>query len=406
MISALPKFSLLLVVATGVSFADETRVEFDGHAKFRVEGLSFPSDSLFHDSVGSESMDTQGELRLNLETRRNGWTFQASYQLVAMSGKTLRVPSDERRFFDLSATMDESSTSLALHRLDRLWVGYTGEKTVLRFGRQALSWGNGLFYAPMDLVNPFDPAAVAFEYKAGDDMFYLQYLRDDGADVQGAYVIRRDIRSGDVDADQATTALKYHGFAASFEYDLLVAEQYGDQVAGLGLGRGIGGAQWGGDIVLTHTDLDTYVQLVTNVSYSWTMADRNMSGTFEYHFNGFGLENGDYNPLALAANPDLLVRLSRGELFTSGRHYLAASLMIELTPLWTVSPTLLGNITDPSALIQLVTNYSLSDNAAILGSLNIPLGSNGSEFGGIESGVPGRYLSSNAGVFVQLAWYF
>ena len=60
----------------------------------------------------------------------------------------------------------------------------------LRFGRQALSWGNGLFYAPMDLVNPFDPAAIDTEYKAGDDMLYLQYLQDSGNDLQAAVVVR------------------------------------------------------------------------------------------------------------------------------------------------------------------------------------------------------------------------
>jgi len=42
----------------------------------------------------------------------------------------------------------------------------------------------------------------------------------------------------------------------------------------------------------------------------------------------------------------------------------------------------------------------------LLGSLNIPWGSSGSEFGGIESGIADRYLSRNAGVFAQLAWYF
>ena len=43
---------------------------------------------------------------------------------------------------------------------------------------------------------------------------------------------------------------------------------------------------------------------------------------------------------------------------------------------------------------------------SLLGSINIPLGGNGTEFGGIESGVPGRYLSRGAGVFAQIAWYF
>jgi len=57
-------------------------------------------------------------------------------------------------------------------------------------------------------------------------------------------------------------------------------------------------------------------------------------------------------------------------------------------------------------LPQLVSQYSLSDNMTLLGSLNIPLGSNGTEFGGVESQVPGRYRSTGAGIFAQLAWYF
>ena len=101
-----------------------------------------------------------------------------------------------------------------------------------------------------------------------------------------------------------------------------------------------------------------------------------------------------------------LLRLSRGELFTLGRHYLSGNVMIELTPLWSITPTVLVNIADPSALLQVITSYSLSDNMTLLGSINVPMGPNGSEFGGIESGVPDRYLSRGAGLFAQFAWYF
>jgi hypothetical protein len=140
--------------------------------------------------------------------------------------------------------------------------------------------------------------------------------------------------------------------------------------------------------------------------YSWIWAGKNMSGSLEYYFNGFGQTGGRYDPVSLAANPDLLVRVSRGELFTLGRHYLSASVMIEMSPLWILTPTVFMNAEDPSALFQLVTTYSLSDNMTFLGSVNIPIGPSGSEFGGIESGVPDRYLSTGAGVFAQLAWYF
>jgi hypothetical protein len=258
----------------------------------------------------------------------------------------------------------------------------------------------------MDFVNPFNPAAVDTEYKVGDDMLYLQYLQDSGADIQAAYVIRRDFLSGDVDKDAATTAMKYHGFAGEGEFDILVARHYGDDVLGLGASHAIGSANWSGDLVVTDTATDTIVQLSTNLSYSWNWAGKNMSGAVEYHFNGFGQHSESYDPVSLAGNPDLILRLNRGESFTVGRHYLAGSVMIEMTPLWSLTPTLLMNASDPSGLLQLVTGYSLSDNMSLLGSVNLLLGSSGSEFGGVDSGIPGRYLSTDAGVFAQWAWYF
>lgn len=404
--SVLPRLLLLLLAFPALAGAADGNTEFGGHTKLRVVGRTYPSDSLFRDLYGSSSIDTQGDLRLNLEHRQSGWTFNTNYQIAALNGETFSLPDDSRRLMDLTSIVDQGSESALVHRLDRLWVGYSSEKTVVRFGRQALSWGNGMFYAPMDLVNPFNPAAVDTEYKAGDDMLYLQYLRDSGADVQGAYVIRRNYLSGDVDSDAATIATKYHGFRGEGEFDVLVARHYGDNVLGLGASHAIGGANWSGDLVVTDTDLDTVVQLSTNLSYSWNWADKNMSGVFEYHFNGFGQHSGSYDPVSLLGNPDLLLRLGRGESFTVGRHYLAGSIMIEMTPLWSLSPTLLMNVSDPSGLFQLITNYSLSDNMTLLASLNFPLGNNGSEFGGIESGIPGRYLSTDAGVFVQWAWYF
>jgi hypothetical protein len=145
--------------------------------------------------------------------------------------------------------------------------------------------------------------------------------------------------------------------------------------------------------------------VVANWSYSWTWRGRNMSGALEYFFNGFGQAGGRYDPASLAGNPDLLARLARGETFTLGRHYLAGSVLVEMTPLWTITPTVLANVADPSALVQIVTSLSLSDEMTFLGSLNMPVGPKGSEFGGIGNGGD-LYLSTGPGIFAQLAWYF
>ncbi len=415
-----PELWLLLVLAAAAACADERPYEVGGHTKLRFIGTSLPSDSLLRPLTGPRSLDLEGDLRLNVRAAPGRWTFSADYQLVGLYGDRVeytrdlppaaglfvpRLPDDERRLFDFTRVMHDRDKAALLHRLDRLWVGYASEKAVIRAGRQAITWGNGLFYAPMDLVNPFDPAAVDTEYKAGDDMLYLQYLQDSGNDLQVAFVVRRNPLDGEVEREQATAAAKYHGFVGGSEFDVLLAEHYDNVVVGLGGTWSPGGAVLRGDLVVTDTASDTYVQLVANWSYSWTWGGRNMSGALEYYFNGFGQHDSRYDPGSLAGNPELLARVARRETFTLGRHYLAGSVLIEMSPLWTLTPTVLANIADPSALLQIVTSRSLSDNMTFLGSLNVPVGPNGSEFGGIDSGGD-LYLSTGPGIFAQLAWYF
>lgn len=368
--------ALLLLAACAAANADS--LEFGGHTKFRLVGQSYPDNSLLRDLAGSNSLDAIAELRLNFAAKHDRWSMHTDYQFFAVASEFLPtgLPDDSRRMFDATKIIDEGGDKAILHRLDRLWVGYTGEKTTVRLGRQALSWGSGLFFHPMDLVNPFDPTTIDTEYKTGDDMLYVQHLLDNGNDVQGALVFRRNLVTGDVESDEATVALKYHGFAGENEYDVLVAEDHDNTVLGIGGTRSVGGAIWRGDVVVTDTSDDTTVEVVTNLSYSWVWSEKNVSGAAEYYYDG---DDG---------------------------HFLAGSLMIEMSPLWTLSPTLVSRADDPSALLQVVTQYSVSDNMTFLGSLNVPLGASGTDFGGRASPAPNRYLSFDYGVFAQLAWYF
>ena len=411
----------LLVAAVVLPCAaspQETEVDFGGHIKGRLLGQSFPDNSAFKQLVGSTALDIASDLRLKFEASKGRWTFNTAYQLFAGYGDRIdsagllpgnpgnRLPNDDRRFFNLTNVIDDGGKFVALHRLDRLWLGYANDKAVIRFGRQALSWGNGLVFSPMDIVNPFDPTQVDTEYKAGDDMLYGQYLRDNGDDVQFSYVIRRDIVSGDPRFDESTVAAKYHGIVGNAEFDLLVASNYGDATLAVGGNRSIGGAIWRGDLVVTDAASGSKVQLVTNLSYSWVWGGKNVSGVVEYYFDEFGQKDGHYDTESLAQNPELLQRLARGQSFTLGRHYIAGGLTIEMTPLWILAPTLFTNIEDGSTLLQIVTRNNLSEEMEFIGALNIPIGPDGSEYGGIGLDMPGVYLSTDASLFAQLAWYF
>lgn len=401
--------------------ADDWEIEYGGHTKTRLIAQTFPDESIFHDLSGSNAFDVEADLRLNLEMDRGPWSFGTSYQLFALYGDRVeysrrlsqgtgivpnRLPEDDRRLFDLTSILSDDDKFAALHRLDRLWAGYASEKAVIRIGRQAISWGNGLFFSPMDIVNPFDPTAIDTEYKNGDDMIYGQYLLDNGHDVQAAIVFRTNPVNGATDSEEGAVSVKYHGIGDNTEYDFLAAVNHDDTMFGVGGNRNIGGAVLRGDLVVTDTGSDTIFQLVINLSYSWVWGGKNVSGAFEYYYNGFGQDKGAYGLPSLATNPELLDRLSRGELFSIGKHYLAGSLLIEMTPLWLLTPTLFLNAEDGSALVQLVTQNDLRENLAFLGSLNIPVGPRGTEFGGIDLGTAGRFLATDLSMFAQVAWYF
>jgi hypothetical protein len=409
----------LLILLPGLAVG-QTQWSFGGHVKGAASYATYPSDSVFNEILGNSSLDNDLETRLKISAKNDQWDFKLHYQLIGIYADTLplaeafpdsalpvdKVISDDRRWWNLTHSAGNGDKSAIINRLDRLSIGYSTEHTVWRFGRQAISWGNGMIFTPMDIFNPFDPASVDKEYKTGDDMLYGQYLLDSGNDIQGVAIVRRNPRNGQVEADQSSLALKYHGFLGDNEIDLLAAQHYGDQVLGLGGISNIGGAVWRGDLTWTDTPQENILSLATSLSYSWIWGGKNVSGIIEYYYNGFGQKAGEYTVADLLQNPELLSRLDRGELFTIGRQYIAVSTMIEMTPLLMITPNVFVNLSDPSALAQLVVQYSWQQNLVVLASLNIPVGPNGSEYGGIPAPVNGRYFSTGPGFFAQLAWYF
>ncbi len=400
--------------------AEQTDWTFGGHFKYQFTFADYPGNSVFREVLGSNSLDNSFEARLKFSGRKEQWDFKADYQGIVIHSDSLklvsrlpaapaplnRVINDDRRWWDLTWSVGDDNKNALIHRLDRLNVGYTTDHTAWRFGRQAISWGNGMIFTPMDVFNPFDPAAVDKEYKTGDDMLYGQYLFDGGNDLQGVAIVRRNPTTGNVESDQSSLAFKYHGFLGLNEIDLLAAQHYGDQILGVGGITNLGGAVWRGDLTWTNTDLENVFSAVTSLSYSWVWGGRNVSGILEYYYSGFGQKNGRYSVPDLLQNPDLLRRLERGELFTLARHYVAASAMVEMTPLLMLTPNLFVNLEDPSALAQLVVQYDWKQNLLVLAAVNLPVGPDGSEYGGIEAPADGLYFSAGPSVFAQLAWYF
>ena len=404
--------------------AQPSDFSFSGHIKFGAAKTTYPAASGFRKWAGAGTEDFTSDARLNLQWRNDNWDVQAEAQVAALGGDTIYIsrnssgeanalfagiPNDDRRLFDLTNVVADGDKYAALVRLDRLSVGYTGDKGVIRFGRQAVTWGNGLiFNTVMDIFNPFDPTALDTEYKPGDDMVYGQYLRDNGDDLQAVLVFRRDPATGEIKADQGSLAAKYHGFTASGEYDLLFARHFGESLVGFGGNRSVmGEALWRGDFAATFAEDGRVVpSAVTSLMHSFALGDKNIVASLEYYFNGFGQRGGRYEPASLQSNRNLLKRIARGELFNLGTHYVGLTATLEVTPLFLLTPSLFVNVEDRSALLQFVARGDIGEEMLLLGSLNVPVGPAGTEFGGIASAASGLPSSIGPSLFVQLAAYF
>ncbi|MEM9690672.1 MAG: DUF1302 family protein [Pseudomonadota bacterium] len=406
-----PLLLSLLLVCGSAAMADSADV--GGHGKLRAQGFAVPSDSLLRDSISSTSTSADLELRLNGRWQQDGLALELEGQLFATQGDRVNLigafgrvpfPDDQLRGVDLTTVISEGSDRLLLARIDRAVVSLTRENLVVRAGRQALSWGGGLFFGPFDLVNPFDPAALDTEYKVGDDMLYAQWLFDDGSDIEFAWVFRQDPFTGRSRSDVSSQLAKYRGRFGNTDIELLGGRHYDETVAGVGLSGDWAGAVWQVDALLTDTRDGRVSQVVANLSRSWVALARNMTGAVEIYYNGFGVSADDLTFADLP--PTLSERLLRGEQFTIGRRYLAANVGVEMTPLLTLAATGFVSLDSGAALLQVGGRYSVGDNTELQFTIDTPLGPDDTEFRGLPLSPELPPASRGGGFFVQIARYF
>ncbi len=361
--------------------------------------------------------DVLGDLRLSWAPRWDAWNFDFAYVISADAGGTpglvapetalrLLPPAPPSTWWNLTDTFVDQTHLMATQGIDRLSLGYASAHLVVRAGRQALTWGAGLVFRPMDLFDPFAPDATDTEYKPGTDMVYGQYLFDDGSDLQLVVVPRPARRGGGLTADASSFALHLHTSIGALQTTWLLARDHGDVVAAAGVNGALGGATWNAEIVPTFVaGGNTYTSVVLNISDAGKLWERDITYFAEYYRNGFGLGTRHYSLASLPA--PLVDRLQRGQVFDTGRDYLAAGARLQWTPLISVAPTLIVNCDDGSLYAIGEVTYSLSDDLNIGAGVRLPIGPVGSEFGGVGiSGATPPYLEQPSRFYVQIRRYF
>ena len=386
------------------------------HGRLEVQDAiqTFGPDSLQAANGAGVANDALGNLRLIWQPAWGSWSFQFQYLVSAEDGPDVALERIEARvispppptLFDLTDTFESRGDLVASQSIDRLAIGYATPDWVVRVGRQALTWGSGLVFRPMDLFDPFSPTATDTEYKPGVDMVYVQRLFADGSDLQLILAPRPDRLAGPPSANASSLAAHFQTTILGRQTTLLVARDHGDWVTALGVNGSLGGSTWNLEVVPTALRAGgVRVSGVANISDAVTLFGRNATVFGEYFRNGFGVAAG---PLDFASLPPALIdRLARGQVFSLRRDYLAGGLTLEATPLLNISPTLIVDLDDGSVAPLLAAVYSLGDNLSLVGGLQAPTGRPRTEFGGVPlSAQSPELLEPPQQLYLQLRRYF
>jgi hypothetical protein len=412
--------ALALLNMTSDACADDRK--FGGHAKYQYTVTDFRDNDLNSLFGMDPTHDHAIDLRLKAENHTQFWDSAIHYELLGVSGDTItnrrqlsmlgtfnqtstsELPNDDRRLLDLTSDISDTNRAVAVQRLDRLYLGYTSANWVMRFGRQAISWGNGLVFRPLDFVNPFSPTAIEKDYKTGEDMLYGQLGTGNNSDLQLILLARREPVSGVISGNQGSYAVRQHVRVEGVDLDFVAAHHYAEDLLGIGIATDIGGAVWRLDLSWTDVQsANNIVLFATNLDYSWAWFGKNVYGFVEYFHNGAGV---NYEDNYLTVDPALIARIERGELFTLARDYSAMGLRVELTPLMNVYTNLIGNLNDQSRFLQIRGEYNYAQNVQLMVGGNFPSGRYGSEYGGLPTGYPNAYLAPGKSAYLRIAFFF
>ncbi len=255
---------------------------------------------------------------------------------------------------DLSWEADLSGDSVQVIGItDRASITVSRPGVDVVLGRQPISFGSGLFFTPMDLVNPFTPTTIDTEYKPGVDA-----LRVDGYFGMTGKLTLVAAYAGDWDPEGMVFAAHGQGTLGVTDLGGLVGYVHGEPVFGLTTVTSAGPIGIHADATVTlPADEDVFVRAVTGADWRPT-GTTTLSG--ELYLQTFGTTDPD--EYLIVAQTD---RFARGEVWNFGVAYGAVSWAQEITPLITSNLAVIGNLTDASAMVAPNLSWSVSENASL-----------------------------------------
>lgn len=281
-----------------------------------------------------------------------------------------------RTYFDGSA-QTVGRDAVGRVNVRRAAVTLARDATDLKIGRQRIAWGSGRFFSPLDVLNPFNPAALEPGERDGVDALLVEHKR---SAVSRISFVAAPVRHG-----PANTLAQWHANSEGFDYSL-VAGRFG---GGPLLGADLAG-QWRGAGLRAEWSLQRPAGVRSawqRLLLGWDYAFANtltLSAEVYYDGSGSGTEAA-YDFASLAA----------GRRQTVARRYAAGLASYEITPLLKSINYLVLNLDDGSGYLSPRLTYSLRTNVDLGVGMQLFSGKASSEYGRMRSAY-----------FAYVQWFF
>ncbi|WP_319380567.1 hypothetical protein [Thiomicrorhabdus sp.] len=407
------KLGFILSLAYPLSALGST---LQGHFKGAGFWQLWPENT--YPDPGSDQTDLlMADVRLKWQKDFQAWHFDIDYQLQGVKSQTLLAKRslvseynafdlDQTQLFNLTDNLVNEDDKFVYQRLDRLNATYRTADYAIKAGRQAITWGNGVLFNPLDRFNPFAPNQYDREYKPGIDMLSWQKLLIDGDELSGVVIPRRNL-NGEIDASSSGLGFKLYHYGETVDSQWILSQDRNETLTALQLtGNWLDGV-WNLDWMagFDHESKDWTLSSVANYQSAFSWFNRNFTYAIEYFYNGYGSHQS--RPYLQSLDKVLLEKLNSGQLFTLNRHYADLTLNAELTPLFNLSASAIFNLQDGSSLWNLNGQYSLSDQSQLLGGWQYACGESGTEFGGLQlSSLSNKVSAYPQQLYLQYQYYF
>lgn len=301
------------------------------------------------------------------------------------------TPTETDLFRYQSGQQDWSSSCSGLqcqqtgYEIDRLNYRYQGQNQQFSLGRQALNWGAGHLWQPLNIFTAFMPSALDTDYQAGIDGAVYEYYPSAFSSLTGAYITNTK-GSG----TSPNLALYYRGALASgAELSLLAAQHLAEKLVGFayedslrqGFAEGMG---WRIEARLTPAQQAWFSSI--GLDYQFAQGQFLPEGlmlTAEWYHHNQGVTTAQQlNLITQQLNTQQLNTLYQPQPQLAA-NVLGVAVSKTLSPLWQGNLTHLTSlITNAhSQLLQLSVTYSVSNESDLLIALNHYDGASVSEFG-------------------------